>query len=525
MSFIRQGSRARVRAGSTGVGGARKLVVALTASVPSCMAGTGVRWPLRRSPRHGRSTVLLLGLVATISQGGCRRRAEPANRHSEAGEPLASSALELVYPYADTVFPRGLLPPTIMWSGAAPGENVRLSLRSRSGEIAETVVTSRGAGYAFNEKSWRAVAEAGVGDTDVEIEIARSAPATASHRIRITVADETLAGVLYFWSSSVTQMLRWRPETSTTETVFPLPAAPGPGKAPCVKCHSVSRDGSLMALSAFEAPGAATLVDTSTRVIANDIARPVYKTMFQAMHPDGKRLVANGSDELMLVDVSDPRTPHMVGNAGLPSKGAAQPTFTPSGDALVFAFHTNRPTATDFTASDLATAPFDAATDQFGAPHIIAAGEGQACAYPSVLPDGKHVVFQRGDSARSSDSAGVVRHRGELALTSLVGGSARTLGRATSAAPSARDARSAFQPAAPIAATGKHLFVAFVSLRDYGTRLVHQFRRQIWVTALDRELTSDDPSHPPFWLPGQDPGSTQMMPGWAAAPAESRDRR
>jgi hypothetical protein len=277
-----------------------------------------------------------------------------------------------------------------------------------------------------------------------------------------------------------------------------------------------------MALSAFEAPGAVTLVDTRAGEIVNDVVHPAYQTMFQAMHPGGLRLVANRVDELVLVDVSDPRAPRRIGSAGLPGEGAAQPVFTPRGDALVFALHTDRPLPADFTRSDLAIASFDAATDRFGPPRIIAEGSDQACAYPSVLPDGANVLFQRGDSARSSDSSGVVRHRGELALVARSGGPVRVLERATASGTSARDARSAFQPAAPVAPSGKYFFVAFVSWRDYGTRIVHQFRRQIWVTALDRDLQDGDPSHPAFWLPGQDVASTQMLPGWAAPPSPEK---
>ena len=35
-----------------------------------------------------------------------------------------------------------------------------------------------------------------------------------------------------------------------------------------------------------------------------------------------------------------------------------------------------------------------------------------------------------------------------------------------------------------------------MSLRDYGTRLAHQFRRQIWVTAVDHDRAAEE-SEPP----------------------------
>lgn len=435
----------------------------------------------------------------------------------------AHTPLKLNYPYDGAVLPRGLPPPDIMWEGALAGESMLISLRSVSGNARQTVTTGRPASYAFTPTTWRAIAEASKDETDVEIEIASTADPTRAARVKVRVADAPLTGVLYFWSSSITQMLRWSPATATTEKVFPLPPAPGPGKAPCIKCHTVSRDGSFMALAGFDAPGAAIFVDTRSHEILTDLAGPSYTTMFQALHPAGLRLVSNRVDELELFDVSNRKAPRSLGAAGLPAHGAAQPAFAPSGTTLVFALHTNRASPNDFTESDLAAASFDAATDRFGEARVIAAGAGQACAYPSVLPDEKHVVFQRGDHARSSNSGGVVLYHGEIALGSLDGGQARSLERATSAGTSARDARSAFQPTAPIATSGRYDFIAFVSLRDYGTRLARKFRRQIWITAVDHDLAVDDPSHPAFWLPGQDPVSTQMMPGWATAPPTGRE--
>jgi hypothetical protein len=430
----------------------------------------------------------------------------------------APSALQIVYPYDGTVFPHGLPPPEIMWEGAAPGEEVTISLRSSSGTASEKVTTAHPASYTFPATSWRAVAEKALGETEVDIEVASTASPGRSGHIRARVADAQLNGVLYFWASSVTQMLRWSPSTAITEKVFPLPPAPGANKAACIKCHTVSRDGSLMALAGFDAPGAATLVDTRSREILTDVSAPPYTTMFQTMHPDGQRLVSNRLDELELFDVSNRRAPRSLGSSGLPAQGAAQPTFVPSGEALVFAVHTHRVSSNDFTESDLAIAAFDSKSDHFAEARVIARGEGKACAYPSVLPDEKNLIFQRGDHARSSNSGGVVLYSAELAVVSLHGGPVRTLEAASSGGTSTRDARSAFQPAAPIATSGRYDFVAFVSLRDYGTRLVRQLRRQIWVTAVDHDLAAADPSHPAFWLPGQDPLSTQMMPGWAAAP-------
>jgi hypothetical protein len=45
--------------------------------------------------------------------------------------------------------------------------------------------------------------------------------------------------------------------------------------------------------------------------------------------------------------------------------------------------------------------------------------------------------------------------------------------------------------------------------------------KQLWVTALNANVgTSGDPSHTPFWLPGQDPASANMFGYWTLAPCK-----
>jgi hypothetical protein len=56
---------------------------------------------------------------------------------------------------------------------------------------------------------------------------------------------------------------------------------------------------------------------------------------------------------------------------------------------------------------------------------------------------------------------------------------------------------------APLRAGG-YFWLVFVSRRDYGNTLVNANRQQLWITAVDDPPTSDDPSHPPFYMRGQE---------------------
>ena len=56
---------------------------------------------------------------------------------------------------------------------------------------------------------------------------------------------------------------------------------------------------------------------------------------------------------------------------------------------------------------------------------------------------------------------------------------------------------------APLRAGGYH-WVVFISRRDYGNTLVGANRQQLWITAITDPPTANDPSHPPFYLRGQE---------------------
>jgi hypothetical protein len=43
--------------------------------------------------------------------------------------------------------------------------------------------------------------------------------------------------------------------------------------------------------------------------------------------------------------------------------------------------------------------------------------------------------------------------------------------------------------------------------------------KQLWVAAIDQDPSAGvDPSHPPFWVPGQDPTTLNMRGYWALDP-------
>jgi hypothetical protein len=92
----------------------------------------------------------------------------------------------------------------------------------------------------------------------------------------------------------------------------------------------------------------------------------------------------------------------------------------------------------------------------------------------------------------------------------------------------ARDRNLNYEPTfAPVAAGG-YYWVVFHSRRTYGNELtgdsfVREGRgvKQLWVAAIDPNAPpGTDPSHPAFWLPGQDTTTLNMRGYWALDPCK-----
>jgi hypothetical protein len=336
---------------------------------------------------------------------------------------------------------------------------------------------------------------------------------------------------------------------------------PGQFDARCQGCHSVSADGSrLVALQSLLAESGASLLTGVPVESSQSVAYPLgwasdftagsgisfSASAYGALYPDGsKYLSSSGIADVGLFalfggpsvlqslasTLYDAASGVAVPGTQIP-EGAAMPMFARDGKRLVF---------NDFTRGDgrtLAIMDYDTKLHRASGYRVLleedAAGVTRP-GWPSFLPDGEAVVFVRTDSPGfSSSGAGVVAlssplsdlvlapaASSDLYLTGVSGASklllARAMGfdtlddseRGSTYLPFGADDlhRNYFPSVAPIAAGG-YFSVFFDSLRHYGN-LGKQ--RALWAFAL--EIASDgryaiDPSHPPFYLPGQEFGST-----------------
>jgi hypothetical protein len=149
-------------------------------------------------------------------------------------------------------------------------------------------------------------------------------------------------------------------------------------------------------------------------------------------------------------------------------------------------------------------------------------GGTEAIAFASFSPDSKWVFFQKGDYSRAKYGVSSVGHD-DLFIADVAGQVGMLpMAIASGAGLEARNHHLAYQPTVNPISVGGYSWVVFVSPRDYGNKMLsisdptYENRKQLWVAAIDANpQPGKDPSHPAFWLPGQDLSTINMSGYWA----------
>jgi hypothetical protein len=159
---------------------------------------------------------------------------------------------------------------------------------------------------------------------------------------------------------------------------------------------------------------------------------------------------------------------------------------------------------------------------------LVAAGADatKRIGWPTVSPDAKAVIYQRGASADTRGgaadlyAASTLSANQETRLAALDGDAYLD---------PARDLSLNYEPTMAPVAAGGYFWVVFTSRRTYGNLLTgqpypdatHSGTKQLWVAAIDESpAPGADPSHPAFRLPGQAIDSVNMRGFWALDPCK-----
>jgi hypothetical protein len=484
-----------------------------------------------------------------------------------------SSGAQLLYPYDGTVFPLGLAEPTIQWSQSGTADAVYLHLKSARFEYKGCFGANALLQLPMPTTAWAAAQQRSQGATDpltVELTIQSGGTLIGPIKQELIFALGTLKGDLFYdtytspqaGNNGAVMKLKLgdaKPRVLLTDTgVAPI--------GPCWSCHSHSANGGML-VAQHQAYPTGPYSSASFDLAANPGLNPPPKTTIQssraemglgAVYPDGTKVLTMGSPGNSSTASVNPFFPDAPGNvpamlgvkesmlldtatgATIPVSGwsvqyAKMPSFSPDGSKVVFNWHE------DSNGHSLAVADFDTKTNTMSNVAVIYKHDTLYPGWPWITPDNREVVFVLGNAA---DYVSATPDRPQTAASDLwtvdiATKTARPLNRAngytTSGAPTylpvpGRDEHLEFFPSMSPVAAGGYFWVFFMSRRTYGNILTDQtttlhsvddsVTKKIWASAFDIRSGSliADPSHPPFYVPGQEAPSGNYRPTFAPSP-------
>jgi len=480
--------------------------------------------------------------------------------------PGRDAAFRWLYPYDRTVFPRGLAAPALQFGGTAANATY-LAIKLPFYSYQQFSSGGSPIRATVPETVWRGITlTAGAADA-LEVSFTKRSGSEVSGPVTESwiIAPASLKGIVYYntYKSPLASnggIMRIR-AGQTAEVV----------QSGCTVCHSVSANGNVLAAgleyslpdysptesATFNLSPAGTLTvrarSTEGRLFA-----------FAALTPDGARALVNG--------LPPNRWPPFISRGvfapqGLPSRlvdtatgqdiaapslslyttYAQTPAFSPSGSRVAFVngdrLERRVLTVLDFDGS--------ASPPVFSNPRDVVDQMAPAVAWPTFLPDGDAVVYHEGDSYDSyifsDNNAPSLPQHGEIRLVTLADKKVKSLnalnGRSATG-PSylpygeAVEGQMNYEPSALPVAVGGYYWVLLTSRRTlgntiapggtlprgddpWGNEAAPSPRKKIWIAAIDIDHASkDDPSHPAFYLPGQELEAGNMRAFAALAPCK-----
>lgn len=460
----------------------------------------------------------------TVNQGNVSNEAQDKLRN--ATDPDGS--VVWAYPYDETVFPQGLLGPELMWNGSVSGDVFYFKLTGEFVELEIFTLAEPPSRFQLAQEDWIALSESGSKTGKVDVHGARLSGATATVMIdhAWTMARGSLRGTVYYWANNLGRLVRIKPGAAQPDDFLANAGVTG-----CTACHTVSADGLTLVIGGDVSTSTYDLLSDQPILGLGSVGKATRNWAMPAVSPDGRFLVENnaplpgppgGSDGLW-----DAATGQKLPNSGLDGVLLEMPAFGPRGHKLAFVGHGG--------SHDLGVYEFDLVNGVASTPQtLIPAGSDpnlNAICFPSVSPtlqnnelvEKTHIVYHRGIRPGSLDTR---TGPGDLYMASAdAPGIEWRLEKANGDnypfAAGQRDLHYNYEPTFAPAAAGGYMWIVFTSRRTYGNRLTGNSTqvKQLWVAAIDIDpKPGKDPSHPAFWVPGQDINTLNMRGYWALDP-------
>jgi hypothetical protein len=417
-----------------------------------------------------------------------------------AADPDPNGGLNIVYPLPETVFPLGVLAPEVQWNSANPGDFYKLAFSEKYYQYSEYFNTPSPARHTVAEDDWKSIENSGTGaqSDPVMMSLSRFSGGKAykPDQMALHVAQGRLHGSVYYWElpdqcgNGNGRVLRIKPDSPNVDEFY------SPGQ--CYGCHTVSRDGKTMAAT-FDngVPFPQKTIDLSADPAQLGPLQNGLGGTFMAFNDKGDKLLASNDSASnpsgSVLRIADSTNGNIL-NPNALGTGCGEPAWSPDGKKIAGICNLGGggwifdATQGDLTIADVAADGVSVSNTKVIVPK--GGGSGRP-AYPSFSPGSEWLAFGR--PTAGSRSTG----NGDLWLASTDGANVKQLAAAS-------NGNQSYNPVfAPLRAGG-FFWLVYISRRDYGNEMVGANRQQLWVTAIDDPPSAGDPSHPPFYMRGQE---------------------
>jgi hypothetical protein len=500
------------------------------------------------------------------------------------GTPTADPGVSLLYPYDKTVWPQGLLAPLLQWapgSHAFDSAYVHITEANYDYKGYFAANTTPFVNLPIPQQAWSTMAYSNSGGpVTISVVLAQGGTAYGPYTETWTIAQATLQGTIYYNSYGTALVKNSDSDDSYGNqygagTLAILPGAtaptltagvnspnPGGDGTGCRVCHTVAANGQSLVTQASNA-NAGDYSNTVRIDLANDTTGGAGTSLatselaFPALYKDGSLLLASaggirdGQSTSALFAL--PAGTAVPGVTGLGSNlQAALPAFSPDGAHVAFNFWGGTlagATTLNADQASLALLDFDGKT-AFSNPRVAyTPPSGQSVTFSSFFPNAAGVVFEVELNGGAGWGFTWQQNTGELWWLDTASGKANRLDAlngyaagapylpAGGAHTAAQDVTLNYEPTVNPIASGGYAWVVFTSRRMYGNVAnidpwtsdprSYPWQDQItdkklWVAAVDLNAKpGTDPSHPAFYLPGQELHAGNARGYWTVEPCRA----
>jgi hypothetical protein len=447
-----------------------------------------------------------------------------ATQTSLHGNGSSDASFSWLYPYDRTVFPRGLVSPTMQFGGgASDAEYVHITSTNVDYQGYFAGGAQGAVNLSMSQKAWDAVLAA-IGATDTaKVAVTKTSGGSVTGPITESwsVAQGTVRGTVYHETYNSPKAgavgIMQLQVGAAASTVL---------KSGCGNvCHSASADGSTLVADATLTTSASYDLKTNASLI---YAQSDDSFAYGGLYPDGSILMSSTNylgglnTKSQLYDTHTGATIAATGWDGVITMGGTT-SFSPDGAHIAF-IHEDLDNG-----HTVSTMDFDYGTKTFSNLVDLATDSSLYVAWPAFMPDEKSVVYHLGSSSEFESGSGATADLYVVDVSTHTAHRLDALGGYTGSGtatylPSGDTGLSSTPTVLP-EAVGGYFWVVFTSHRQYGNLLASEASGdalgKLWVAAIDIDPTpGTDPSHPAFYLDGQELEADNLRGFWTLPPCE-----